>query len=107
MASRLAASSVVPLPAPRLATFGLTDQTAAACADDETVAAGVEGLHRFLGRIVALGEIAEELLPHLAQGVELAVGAADEEDVALVAQQDSVGLAERQHARDVAFGNAV
>ena len=79
--------------------------TPAAFADDHAVAVAVERPAGLLRRVVALRQRLEQALADQAQRVDLALGAADEEEVGLVAAEDAVRLAQRQQAGDVALGD--
>ena len=85
----------------------LDDQHAAALADDDAVALLVERPAGFFRSVVALRQMAEQALPDHAQRIELAVGAADEEEIGLVAANDAIRLAQGQQPGDVALGDRV
>ena len=65
------------------------------------------GRHAFSGASLRLRQRLEQALADQAQRVDLALGAADQEEVGRVAAEDAVRLAQGQQAGHVALGDAV
>jgi hypothetical protein len=82
-------------------------QHPAALAEHGTVAAAVERPARLRRLVVAVRQPLEQAHPHQAERVDLALGAADQEEVGLVAAQDAVRLAQGQEAGHVVLGDGV
>ena len=94
-------------PRRRACSRSSTHEDARPFAQHQTVAVAVERPARFRRLVVAVRQMLEKALPDHAQRIEFALGAADQEEVGLIAAEDAIRFAQRQQTGDVAFGDAV
>src|SRR5439155_5857541 len=85
----------------------LDAQHARALAEHDAVAVLLEGPASFIWGVLALRQLTKETLAHHAERIDLAVGAADEEEIGLVAAKNADRFTQREEGRDVAFGDRV